>query len=183
MKNVRVLAALAGLCAVLATGCIIVSGQIFAHYDLPNPFTIDGADGFERELVDLNTIDEYDEHKDKLKGLSDLAVIGKFTNENGPGGIVEVYITAGNTSLADPAAIRAGAVKLWGPGTIGATGSSVVIGWDESAALFNAAGKKILIDEALGDGEFTIYTIGSPNVDNTIRVDGGALILTLSAGM
>src|SRR6185436_11862218 len=113
----------------------------------------------ERELVDLNTIDEYDEHKDKLKGLSDLAVVGEFTNESGPGGTVEVYITAGDTNLGSGTAVRAGATKLWGPGTIGGAGSSVVIGWDQSAALFTAEGRKMLIDEALGDGVFTIYTV------------------------
>lgn len=183
MKNFRLLLVLTALCAAMASGCLIISGQIFAHYALANPFTIDGADGFERELVDLNTIDEYDEHKDKLKGLADLAVVGKFTNVDGPGGTVEVWITADNTTLATGTLVRANAVKLWGPATIGATGAVVSIGWDESAKLFNAAGKKILISEALGDGVFTIYTVGTPAVDNEIRVDGGAIILTLSAGM
>lgn len=184
MKNVRMpLLLAAALAAVMASGCIIVSGQIFAHFALVSPFTISGADGFERELVDLNTVDEYRDHKDKLKGLSDVAVVGRFMNVSGPGGTVEVWITAGNTNLASATAVRAGATRLWGPASIGPTGSVHDIKWDESAALFTDAGKKILIAEALGDGEFTIYTIGTPSVDNEIEVEGGALILTISAGL
>lgn len=181
MKNLRTLLLATGLCAAMATGCLITSGQIFATFDLPNPFTVDATSDFERVLVDLNTIDEYEEHKDKFKGLSDLAIVGTFTNTAGTGGAVEVWITAGNTNLADPAAIRAGATKLWGPGSIGAAPATRVVGWDESAKLFNAAGKKMLIDEAKGDGTFTLYALGTGAA--TIRVDNGALILTISAGI
>jgi hypothetical protein len=186
MKNRRLLLLGLGLVALVAlgvTGCFITSGQILAHYALPDPFTINGDDGFERVYVDLNTVKEYDEHKDKLKDISDLAVVGKFTNTDGPGGGVLVYITAGNTALANPAAIIAGGTRLWGPGTIGAAPATRTIGWDASAGLFSAAGKKILINEAKGDGEFTLYMIGTPETSNTIRVDKGFLILVLGAGV
>ncbi|MBI5711431.1 MAG: hypothetical protein HZC42_14190 [Candidatus Eisenbacteria bacterium] len=182
-KNLRLILPGLALVALTATGCWITSAQIFAHFDLPNPFTINGADGFERVYVDLNTISDYADNKDKLKGISDLAVVGKFTNTSGPGGGVEVYITPGNTNLANPTAIVAGSTKLWGPGSIGATGDVHTVGWDESAALFDAAGKAILLAEAQGDGEFTIYTIGSPGTVNVIRVDDGGLILVLAAGL
>jgi len=186
MKRHRLLLLGLGLVALVAlgaTGCFITSAQILAHYALPNPFTINGADGWEREYVDLNTVKDYKDNKDKLKTITDLAIIGKFTNTGGTGGGVAVYITPGSTNLAGPAAIIAGATKLWGPGTIGATGSVRTIGWNDSAALFNAAGKKILIKEGLGDGEFTLYTIGSPGTVNSIRVDKGFLILVLGAGL
>ena len=184
MKNFRLLLALSGLCALLTTGCIIISGQIFAHFALPNPFTIDSSGStFERVGVDLNTIDEYEEHKDKIKGLSDAALVGKFTNVGGEAGGVEVWITAGATNLPDVNAVKTSATKLWGPGTLPAgVGAVRTIGWDESAKLFTAAGKKMLIDEAKGDGQFTLYTFGTAGTYE-IRVDGGALILTISAGM
>jgi len=186
MKNRRLLLLGLGVVAVVAlgaTGCFITSAQILAHFALPDPFTINGADGYERVYVDLNTVSDYKDNKDKLKTISDLAIIGKFTNTNGPGGGVVVYITPGNTDLTTPAAIVAGATKLWGPGTIGATGSVRTIGWNDSAALFTAAGKKILIQEAKGDGEFTLYTIGSPGTSNVIRVDKGFLVLVIGAGV
>jgi hypothetical protein len=185
MKNHRLLLLGLGLVALVAlgaTGCFITSAQILAHFALPNPFTINGADGFERVHVDLNTISEYKDNKDKLKTISDLAIIGKFTNTSGPGGGVLVYITPGNTDFANPTEIVAGSTKLWGPSAIGATGSVRTLGWDDSAALFDAKGKAVLLNEAKGDGEFTLYTIGSPGTSNVIRVDKGFLILVLGAG-
>ena len=186
MKKHRLLllgVGLAALAALGATGCFLTSAQVLANYALQNPFTIDGADGYEREDVDLNTIQAYKDHKDKLKSIADFALVGKFTNELGPGGGVEVYISAGSTSYTSPAAIRAGATKMWGPGTIGAAPATRTIGWDESAALFTAAGKNILLAEAKGDGAFTLYTIGTPEAVNTIKVEKGFLILVISAGV
>lgn len=186
MKNRRLLPLGLGLVALVAlgvTGCFITSGQILAEYELPNPVTINGADGFERVPVDLSTISAYKEHKDKLKAISDFALIGKLTNTSGPGGGVVIYITAGDTNLLTPAAITAGATKLWGPGTIGAAPASRTLTWDDSAALFTAAGKKILLAEAKGDGEFTLYTIGTPGTSNVIQVVKGYLILVIGAGI
>jgi hypothetical protein len=182
MKNLRLLLPVLGLAALTATGCFIASAQVFVHFDLTNPFTINGADGWDVEFVDLNTIHDYAKHKDKLKDVTDLAVVGKFTNTLGPGGTVSVYITPGQTNLSGAANIVAGATKLWGPATIGPTGSVVNIGWNESAKLFNPAGKQILIDAAKGNGTFTIYTIGTPGVANTISVQNGGIILVISAG-
>jgi hypothetical protein len=189
MKNRRLLLpglALVALVALGVTGCFITSAQVLVNYPLPNPFTIAGADGYERIDVDLNTIQAYKDHKAKLKNIADFALIGKFTNESGPGGGVEVWISAGSTTFASPAAIRAGATKLWGPGTIGAFGTAGAvrtIGWNDSAALFTAAGRTILLTEAKGDGAFTLYTIGTPAAVNTIRVEKGFLILVIGAGI
>ena len=186
MKNRRLLLLGLGLVALIAlgaTGCFITSAQILVHYALPNPFTINGTDGYEQVAVDLNTVSDYKDNKDKVKNISDFAVIGKFTNTTGTGGGVEVYITAGATNYTSPAAIRAGATKLWGPGTIGATGSTRTITWDDSATLFTPAGKAMLLNEAKGDGVFTLYTVGTPGSTNTIRVDKGYLILVIGAGI
>jgi len=186
MKNHRLPLLGLGLVALLSlgvAGCFLTSAQVLVHFALTNPFTIDGADGYEVIPVDLNTISDYNDNKDKLKNISDFALVGTFTNVSGPGGGVEVYISAGAPSLTSPAAIRAGATKLWGPATIGATGSVRKIGWNDSAALFTAAGKKILLTEAKGDGEFTLYTIGTAGVANTIKVEKGFLILVIGAGI
>jgi len=183
MRNLRVILPVLGLAALMATGCFITSGQIFAEFALTNPFTINSStDPFERVLVDLNTVGEYADHKDKLNGLADFAVVGKFTNVAGPAGAVEVWITADNTNLGSVGAVQASATKLWGPGAIGPTGDVRVVDWDASAALFNSAGKQILINEALGDGVFTLYTFGTAGTYD-IRVDDGFLILVINAGV
>lgn len=184
MKRFTLLLSLLGLAAVLSNGCFLVSAQILTAFDLTNPFTIDATDNMERILVDLNDIEDYADNKDKLKGLSDVAILGTFVNTAGPAGTVSAYMTADNTNLADAGAIIAGATKLWGPGSIGASGTAegtVTIDWDTSAGLFDAAGKKLLIDEALGDGSFTLYMIGTDGGTYTIRVDDGVVVLVLDA--
>ena len=183
MNRLRVALLGLGLGALTLTGCFITQAQIFAHFAFPNPFTINSAtDPFERIVVDLNTIDDYEEHKDKLNSLSDFAVVGTFVNEDGPAGAVEVWVTRDVTSYSSVAEVTANAVKLWGPGAIAASPSTRTIGWDESAALFNAAGKAVLVEEAKGDGVLTLYTFGTAGVYE-IRVESGFLVLTLNAGV
>lgn len=183
MKNLRWILPSLVLAAVLSSGCIIISAQIFAHFALVNPIVLDSnLNPVHREDVDLSTVKDYSDNKDKLKGLSDIAVVGKFTNTSGPAAGVEIWITPDPTTFATVGEVQAGAQKLWGPGSIGAATAVHDLTWDESAKLFKAAGKKILIDEALGDGKFTIYAIITGPGPNVIRVDNGQLILTIDAG-
>ena len=185
MRTLRLPLVLA-LAALAAAGCILTSAQILAHYELPNPFIIDSATTQTVRIdVDLNTVSEYTDNKDKLKGLSDVAIVGKFTNLSATPGGVEVWITPGTTAFTTKSEVTSGATLLWGPATVGGSGTSTAVhdvGWDESAQLFHAAGRKILIDEGLGDGQFTLYTIGTAGVYR-IRVDAGSMILTISAGI
>lgn len=183
MQKLRIILLGMGLGALVLTGCFITQAQIFAHYELPNPFTIDSSsDPFERIPFDLATNDDYAEHKDKLNSVADFAVVGTFVNEEGPAGGVEVWITPDLTNYGSVAEVTENATKLWGPGTIGAAPSTREIGWDDSAALFNAAGKAILLREAKGDGTFTLYAFGTAGTYR-IRVEQGFLILTLNAGI
>lgn len=182
----RWLLASLALAAVGAAGCVLTSAQILAAFDLPNPFTIDAAsNAFERVLVDLNTIGDYADNKDKLNDVRDFAVLGKFTNQAGPAGSVEVWITAGNTNFGTPGEVTAGGTKLWGPLAIGAAGTAtatVKMNWNDSAKLFSKDGKNILINEAKNDGEFTLYVMGTTGVYQ-IRVDNGVLVVLLDAGL
>ncbi len=189
MRGLRTVLLSLALGAVTLTGCFITQAQIMAFFELSNPFTIGPPpeNPVHRELVDLNTIDDYADNKEDLEGLSDLAVVGTFTNVTplGPtntGGTMEVWITADDTNLTDPT--TGGAVKLWGPKSIGPNPDAVTITWDESAALFTKAGKDLLIQEIKGDGIFTayVYTTGGAAAQS-FRVDDGGIILVLSGGM
>jgi hypothetical protein len=185
MKSMRWILTGLALAALLGNGCIILTGQIFAHFSLTNPFTITpGSNPVQVEHVDLNTVKVYADNKDKLKGLSDIALTGKFkaTNPGDPAGSAEVWITAGNTNLSGVAAVQGGATKLWGPASIGAAPAEHDINWNESAKLFNTAGKAILIDQLLHGGVFTIYVFTTGPGPNTLEVDDGQIILTIAAG-
>jgi hypothetical protein len=183
MKRVRPLlfGAAALALALFVGGCFLTSAQVFVNYSLPNPFEVQGTGAFLRESVDLNTISDYEDHKDKLKGIADVAILGQFVNVSGSGGRVQIYITAGATDLGLED-VAHDATPLWGPGTIGATGSAHVVTWKESAKLFNAAGKSILINEIKGDGSFTLYVIAEGG-SSLIRVDKGIIALILNAGV
>jgi hypothetical protein len=193
MHRLRIALLSLALGALAVPGCVLTQANILAHYDLPNPFQIGPAPAqpFLVEHVDLNTISEYSDHKDELESLSDVALIGTFTNVTPPGplntgGTLELWITPGTTNLPDAGAIQSSGTKLWGPGSIGPSGTAsgtVTIGWDESAALFSQAGKDMLIDIVKGDGVFTAYIISSGATSQTFRVDDGAILLVLSGGI
>jgi hypothetical protein len=190
MRRLRTVLLSLALGAATLTGCILTQAQILAAFELSNPFTIGPPPEtpFRRELVDLNTIDEYSDNKDKLEGLTDFAVVGTFTNvtplgSQNTGGSLEVWITAGDTNLADVNAVTSQGTKLWGPKSIGPNPASVTISWDESATLFTQAGKDLVIQEVLGDGIFTAYIITTGAAAQTFQVDDGAIMLVIAAGL
>ncbi len=187
MKNLRWMLPGLALAALLSNGCLITSTQVLAHYNfIENPININPpGTPLWVEHVDLSSIPEYKKHKDKLKGLSDIAVVGKFTNLVGPAGSVELWMTPGTTNLATYAAVTGagGATRLWGPGSLGAAVTSRTVGWNESAKLFTAPGKAMLIDQILHGGVFTVYVLSTGNAGNSIQIDDGAIILVIAAGI
>jgi hypothetical protein len=182
MKVLRWILPSLALAAVLSAGCIILTGQLFMNFNLTNPFVIDSTtNAFQREVVDLNTVSDYTKNKDKLKGLSDVAVVGKFTNVAGPAGGVQVWMTADVTNYTTVNEITTNATELWGTANLGAAVSTLNIGWSESAKLFKPSGKALLVQEVKGDGKFTLYVIGTAGTYN-IKVDNGAILLVIDAG-
>ena len=182
MRNYRIFLPVLALAALVVSGCFVATGQVLVEFGLTSPFTIDSSsDPFARIFVDLNTIPDYAKHKDSLKGLTDFALVGKFTNLSGPAGALEVWVTPGSTNYTSVAEVQANATRLWGPGTIDAAPAVHVVDWDESSKLFTSAGKAILIHEAQGDGDFTIYVFGTAGTYH-VKVEDGFLILVLSAG-
>ena len=179
MKNLRwILPALA--LVLLAPGCILTSGQLLIDFDLPN-MTATSPTGLIGEQINLNTNDDYEEHKDKLKDIVDFAVLGTINNTGITDIDVEVWMTAGLTSYTDETTVKANGIKLWGPLHVPA-GGSVAVDWDKSAALFTTAGKAALLAEAKGDGDFTIYAIGNA-CTYAFNVENGVLALVIDVGI
>lgn len=177
------------LIPVTLAGCLLTTGQFNIDVDLDDAFV--SGTSVEREYVDLNTNQDYTDHKDDVVGIADIAIIGTAQNFTGSDLGVEAWITADNTSYTTAAQVRAGAVKLWGPVALD-SGESRKITWDESAGLFNGVGKYLLITQLKGDGTFTVYflnagtsiesakTAGDPQVDGSeIELTGMTLIMTI----
>jgi hypothetical protein len=166
----------------LCAGCILTSGQIQINFDLPN-FSATSPTALNSTTIDLNTEKEYKDNKDKLKDLSDLAVLGKFTNNSATPVNVEVWMTTTPSAYTDVTLMKADptAVKLWGPFSV-AGSATKVIDWNASSQLFSVAGKAALLNEAKGDGNFTLYAVGSAGAYD-FSVANGALVLVIDVGI
>jgi hypothetical protein len=181
MKNARWFIPSLLMAALLATGCFLISGQFIVAYDFQDVH-VTSATGIEGVVVDLNTVKDYSDHKDDLRGLSDIAILGDFTNNGGSDIDVEVWmVDNAGPLITDASTVRADGVKVWGPFHLGA-GATRKITWDESAALF-AAGKKPLLDQIKGDGVFTLYALGPAGTSvYDFSVANGKLIAVIDAG-
>ena len=108
MKHRRLLLPGLALVALVGSGCFLVSGQFQIHFDVgdvtvANPSAVNGV------YVDLTTIADYNDNRAKLEDLSDLALLGTFTNNGVSALDVEVWITGSATgTLTDT---KAGTAK------------------------------------------------------------------------
>jgi hypothetical protein len=168
------------LAALLAAGCMLVSGQFIVSYDLPTPLTISQT-AITHMDVNLNNVSTYKDHKSDLKDLADLAILGEFSNHGGAPVDVEIWMTPNLTVHPDAAdlAIDPTAVKVWGPLHLGVD-ESRKIGWDQSAGLF-MKGKAALLEQIKGDGVFTLYALGKSG-SYTFHLDHGVLVAVIDAG-
>jgi len=167
----------------ISAGCILTSGQVQISFDLPN-FTASSATGIDGTTIALNTEKEYKDNKDKLKDLSDLAVLGKFTNNSSTPVNVEVWMTTTPSTHLTESALMADPtrVKVWGPFQV-AGSATKVIDWNASAQLFTVAGKAALLSEAKGDGNFTLYAVSPASTVYDFSVANGALVLVIDVGI
>jgi hypothetical protein len=77
MKTIKwIVPALALMLA--AAGCILISGQFLIDFELPN-FQAQTSSNIVAEHVDLNDNEDYNDHKEELQGIVDIAVLGSPT--------------------------------------------------------------------------------------------------------
>ncbi len=177
MKQFRFWASTLSLAALMSAGCFLISGQFSVVFEFDTPIQVNTATTVTGQLVDLSTVDEYNDNRDKIDTVSDLALLGQFTN-NGPATTVEVWMVASpGAMLTTDSAIRAAGQRIWGPFTLGA-GETRSIGWDQSAQLF--VGRAALVSEIKGDGEFALYAIGS-SAPYSFTIENGAMVAVISA--
>ena len=176
MKTLRTVVPVLALAALAAAGCFLISGQFVVNYELPSPFTVVAGGTLHGELVDLNTVSEYQDHKSELKRVDDLALVGDFTNNTVAAASVEVWIVPAGTLNLSLAQVVSSGIQLGGPLTI-AGNATEKVNWNRSATLFK--GRKALIDEIKGDGRFALYVIG--NGAFNVTVTNGAVIAVIGA--
>ncbi|HKQ18963.1 MAG TPA: hypothetical protein VJW75_04385, partial [Candidatus Eisenbacteria bacterium] len=127
MNNLRwILPAL--LIAFAAPGCILTSGQILIDFDL-GTIDVTSPTGLVGEQIDLNTNDDYNDHKDKLKNIVDFAVLGTINNTGGTDLLPEVWITSDLSTWDNETDVKANGIKLWG-GILVPAGGSAAVDWN-----------------------------------------------------
>lgn len=165
---------LLALAALAAAGCMLTSGQFAVTYGLPDPITVNSS-LVETFDVDLNTVSEYNDHKDQIKRVEDMALVGKFTNNGASEAQIEVWLVRDPSAIGPP---QQNGTRLWGPLTL-AGHASEKVDWDRSAALFD--GRQALIDEVKGDGNFRLYIVTTGLV--SVTVTKGSLIVVVGAAV
>ena len=182
MKNLRLWFPVTGLAALLTAGCVLTSGQFIVTYEFAehgfDPVLITSPSALTGAQINLNEISDYEDHKDKLKDVADVALVGQLTNLSATATSVELWMVATpGALLTSDAAVRGAGQKIWG--TLALPGNGTVqIDWDKSASLFT--GRQALVDEIKGDGRFDLYALGSGAY--SFRIDKGALIVVITAG-
>lgn len=178
MNTLRTAAPVALLAALATAGCLLISGQFVVNYALPDPLTVSGGATTAIAGVDvnLNTINEYKDHKDDLKRVDDLALIGDFRNNTSSAVGIQAWIVPAGTLNLRPQDLATNGTLLWGPLNVAANGTEHV-DWNRSAQLFK--GRQALIDEVKGDGHFSLYVIASGTFNLT--VNNGAVIAVIGA--
>ncbi len=176
MKTLRNAVPLVALAALAAAGCFLVSGQFVVNYVLPTPLLVVGGATLTGVSVDLNTIKQYSDHKNDLKRVDDLALVGDFKNNNSTSTNVEAWLVPAGTLNLTGAQLAANGVKLWGSLSI-AGNATEHVDWNRSSSLF--VGRQALVDEIKGDGKFSLYIIANGTFN--VTVTDGAVIAVVSA--
>jgi hypothetical protein len=175
MNGIRRVMPLLALAALAAAGCMLTSGQFAVTYGLPDPITVNSSIS-ETFDVDLNTVSEYNDHKDQIKRVEDMALVGQFTNNGASDAQIEVWLVRDPSQAIGPP--QQNGTRLWGPLTL-AGHASEKVDWDRSAALFD--GRQALIDEVKGDGSFRLYIVTTGLVN--VTVTKGSLIVVVGAAV
>src|SRR5262249_41156320 len=92
MKALRTAVPVLALAALAAAGCMLTSGQFVATYNLDDPLHVVTALTLPGVDVDFNTVSEYNDHKDDIKRVEDLALVGDIHNNLGSAATVDVWI-------------------------------------------------------------------------------------------
>lgn len=162
-------------------GCLLTSGQFLVSVDLlPGQPIVATNPGVVPIPVDLTTEDVYNDYKENLVSVADLALLGEVTNSGATAASVTFYMTPEATTYTEAGAVLADptTIAVWGPFSA-AAGETKRIDWNDSAGLF--VGRQAVLDELKGDGKFTFYAIGTVGASATISE--GILVLVIDAGM
>jgi hypothetical protein len=171
------LAALAAA-AVLAGGCVLVSGQFVVQYTLGD-VTVNSVSNVNGQYVDLTGNSTYNDHKDDIKSLEDIALIGSIHNTGVASSTISVYLVDGNPGAIPASQVITSGTQVWGPLTV-AAGATETLDWKSSTKLFGA-GKATLLAHIKSGTNFSLYAL-SNNSPYSFDITNAVFIAVIGAG-
>ena len=161
----------------LAVGCGIVSGSFTIGYELDGDIHSTEAT-LEMEAIDLTTIEDYNDHKDNIESVDNVALVGTIYNIGNAPVSGEVWLVDYPDTLYDtPAEVRANGVRIFVSPVI-PTSDSLVIDWEDGLSYIENFSD---VQAAVMLGQFVLYGLGDSDFfDVDIDID---VIITLTAGL
>ncbi len=185
LKYLRLTLPLTGLAALVATGCLLMSGQFLITYDFAShgydPVIMNSPLAVAGVLVDLKDFAAFRDNRKNLKDITDLAVVGTIANLDSSAPVdISVWLVPkpehGDSSIVtSDATVRATGKMVWGPLHLAASESKDV-DWNTSSQLFT--NKQFVMDQARGDARFALYALGSNGYH--ARISHAAIIAVIA---
>ena len=164
------------LAAVLSSGCILTSRQVVIVAE-PRGVTqlLGGTTATSIYRFDLTTLPAWNDHRGKIVRVTDVALMGDFSNPTGPigpGAPVDVAVAVSPAPIAFPGVPSGSEPQVWGPLHLDVDARHRV-SWNEGAARI-VGHAQALQGEMAGDGQFDLLVvsrltrpgIGIASVDN-----------------
>ena len=164
------------LIAALITACGIATGSFTFGYELDGPIDSSSAT-LDREVIDLNSIEDYNDHKDQIKSVDNVALVGWVAN-NGPQVSGEVWLVNFPDSMyTDPDTVRYYGTRIFVSPVI-PSGDTLMIDWSDGLSYIE---NFAAVQDAVEGGQFVLYGLGDdPNFDVYMNVN---VIITITAGL
>src|SRR4029077_6805852 len=128
IQHLRMLLPSLALALLTGTGCVLISGQFLVQLEIGD-LSINSATAVNGYYVDLSTNSTYNDHKDDIKSLEDIALVGSIHNTGLSSLTLNVYLLDGNPGPLAAGTVTSTGTKVWGPLTV-AAGATEKLDWD-----------------------------------------------------
>jgi len=174
--NKKRIALTALLIASLIIGCGIATGTFTFGYELNGTIESSNA-SLEFEYVDLTTIDDYNDHKDNLKSVDNIAVVGSIINDGVAAVSGEIWLVDNDTTYTDPDTVKHYGTRIFVSPVIPA-GDTLDIDWSDGLSYIENFSA---VQTAVELGQFVLYGLGDSDAfEVTMDID---IIFTITAGL
>lgn len=163
------------LVVVFIVGCGIGTGTFTFTYEIDDTIVSSNAT-LDKINIDLTTESTYEDYKDKIKSVDQVAVVGLVVNNHSLVTVSGEVWLAYNGSYTDPEVVKDNGVRIFISPEID-PGEQLSINWEDGLAYIENFSD---LQDAIKTGNFWIYGLGDKDeFDVTMDID---IIITFTAG-